>query len=148
MFRELTNPFKYERIGNKERYSPSKKKQKISLKEAFITLGKLWNYLSNKLLLFTLVLIMVVVSSVLGLLGPYLIGTTIDNYFVTKDEQGLLFVLGGLVLVFVFYSISLFLQNYWMIGILNILLTKCVRIYFSIYISCLLPFLIKGSMEN
>lgn len=117
MFKELTNPFKYKRIGNKEKSTPAKKKQKISFKEAFITLRKLWDYLSNKRLLFTLVLIMVVVSSVLGLLGPYLIGTTIDEYFVTKNDQGLLFVLGILVLVFVFYSLSLFLQNYWMIGI-------------------------------
>jgi ATP-binding cassette subfamily B protein len=60
---------------------------------------------------------MVVASSGLGLLGPYLIGTTIDEYIVTRESEGIIFLLGGLIVVFAFHSLSLFLQNFWMIGI-------------------------------
>ncbi len=42
---------------------------------------------------------------------------TIDEYIVKSDSEGLMSRLWMLVLVFVLYSISLFLQNYWMIGI-------------------------------
>lgn len=60
---------------------------------------------------------MVILSSGLGLLGPYLIGKTIDEHIVTLATDGLAFMVIGLIAVFIFHSISLFLQNYWMIGI-------------------------------
>lgn len=60
---------------------------------------------------------MVLISSVLGLLGPFLVGMAIDDYIVTKDSGGLINLLFGLLAVYIFYSLSMWLQNYWMIGI-------------------------------
>ncbi|WP_273128289.1 ABC transporter ATP-binding protein [Bacillus weihaiensis] len=116
MIKELKAPFQYERIVESEA-SVEKKKQKVSFKQATYTLRKLWFYLSSRRILFSLVLLMVLISSGLGLLGPYMIGYALDTYIVPGQSEGLLTLLVGLVVVFIFHSISLFLQNYWMIGI-------------------------------
>ncbi|MFJ7977220.1 ABC transporter ATP-binding protein [Peribacillus sp. NPDC096379] len=81
------------------------------------TVKRIWSYLeTNKTMLF-LVLFMVVVSSGLGLLGPYLVGVSVDEFIVMKKSNGLTMMLIGLFIVYVFYSLSTWLQNYWMIGI-------------------------------
>ncbi|XQY92325.1 ABC transporter ATP-binding protein [Metabacillus sp. HB246100] len=116
MIKALKAPFQYERIVESEA-SVEKKKQKVSFKQATFTLRKLWFYLSSRRILFSLVLLMVLISSGLGLLGPYMIGYALDTYIVPGQSEGLLTLLVGLVVVFIFHSISLFLQNYWMIGI-------------------------------
>nr|WP_234400673.1 ABC transporter ATP-binding protein [Virgibacillus senegalensis] len=81
------------------------------------TLKRLWNYLFAKKTLFFLVLIMVVVSSALSLLGPYLLGVTVDRMIVdfrTSELALMLLFLGG---IFIAESGSVWLQNYWMITI-------------------------------
>jgi len=86
-------------------------------KDRMGTVKRIWSYLAvnNKLLI--AVLAMVVVSSGLGLLGPYLLGKGIDEYIVTKDNNGILIVLLSLGIVYILHSISLWYQNYWMVGI-------------------------------
>ncbi|PGT82256.1 MULTISPECIES: ABC transporter ATP-binding protein [Bacillaceae] len=116
MLKHLTSPFKYERISMDNR-NQLKKKQKVGFKEGLQTVLRIWRYLSEKKGQFFLVLVMVILSSGLGLLGPYLIGKTIDEHIVTLATDGLAFMVIGLIAVFIFHSISLFLQNYWMIGI-------------------------------
>ncbi|WP_051404779.1 ABC transporter ATP-binding protein [Bacillus cihuensis] len=92
-------------------------KSKVKLKDWLGTIKRIWGFLAkNKTMLF-LVLFMVVVSSGLGLLGPYLVGLSIDEFIVKKKFSGLTMMLVGLLLVYVFYSLSIWLQNYWMIGI-------------------------------
>ena len=63
------------------------------------------------------VLAMVVISSALGLLGPYLVGMAIDEYIVSKKGDHFLTLLLSLLVIYLFNSLSTFLQNYWMIGI-------------------------------
>lgn len=113
MLKQLTRPFKYERISVHNHVTKTKKRMKIN----FSTLTRLWRYLSAKRLQLFSVLLMVLVSSALGLLGPYLIGITIDDYMVSQEMNGLLLLLIGLAVIFAFHSLALFLQNYWMIGI-------------------------------
>lgn len=81
------------------------------------TLKRMWSYLSRQKGLFILVILMVIASSILGLLGPYLMGVAIDKYIATKNVQGLFILLVLLGCVYVFQSIATFLQNYWMIGL-------------------------------
>ncbi|MDP4162047.1 MAG: ABC transporter ATP-binding protein, partial [Bacillota bacterium] len=72
---------------------------------------------SEKKGMLILVMAMVIISSGLGLLGPVMIGKAIDRYIVTKNTGGLLWLLLGLLLIYILYSLTSFLQNYWMIGI-------------------------------
>ncbi|MFJ7679365.1 ABC transporter ATP-binding protein [Peribacillus sp. NPDC097198] len=81
------------------------------------TVKRILPYLTTNRSMLVMVLFMVLVSSVLGLLGPFLVGMAIDDYIVTKDSDGLINLLFGLFAVYVFYSLSMWLQNYWMIGI-------------------------------
>ena len=81
------------------------------------TLKRIWMFLADKKSLLLLVLLMVVISSALGLLGPFLVGMAIDKYIITKDSQGLFILILYLIGIYIIYSISIFFQNYWMIGI-------------------------------
>lgn len=118
VLKELIKPFQYEKIitGQKTGGSvPVKKRPKA--KNFSQTVRRIWSMLSTeKGLLFT-VLFFVLLSSGLGLLGPFLIGRAVDDYIVAKKENGFVLLLVLLTLVYVFYSLSSWLQNYWMIGI-------------------------------
>ncbi|WP_151697991.1 ABC transporter transmembrane domain-containing protein [Weizmannia acidilactici] len=67
----------------------------------------------------SLVLFMVAVSTVTGLLGPYLIGYTIDHYIGHRSSAELLDFIVLLAGVYFLQSASTFLGNYLMIGILQ-----------------------------
>lgn len=120
MLKELTKPFRYEKIltGQQQKggVEPSKKKRPKA-KNFSQAIKRIWLLLSvQKGLLFT-VLFLVVISSALGLLGPYLIGHAVDEYIVAKKQSGFMFLLVSLAAVYIFYTLSLWLQAYWMIGI-------------------------------
>ena len=82
----------------------------------FATIKRIWSYLRVKKGILFLILLMVVASSAFGLLGPYFVGVSIDQYIVTKDQSGLLNMLFWLLLIYGGYFLSSWLQNYWMIG--------------------------------
>lgn len=113
MFKELSKPFKYPKVNHDE---PVQKKT-VKPKNWFATITRVWSYLSLNKGLLSLVLLMVVLSSALALLGPYLIGTVIDDFIVTKESSGFVKLLIALVGIYIVQSISLLLQNIWMIGI-------------------------------
>ncbi len=117
MLSELRKPFQYKRDKQRDKAQTPIKKIKGKPTNWLATIKRLWAYLSRKKGLFTVVMIMIVISTSLGLLGPVLIGKAIDDYIVTHNTKGLLPLLLGLVFVYVFYAITSFLQNYWMIGI-------------------------------
>ena len=94
--------------------APEKKKE---VRNWYGTLKRLWRYLSVRKGLLSLVLVMVVVSSALGLLGPFIVGTSIDKYIVDQDTATFVKALVALLFIYIFYSLSSWLQNYWMIGI-------------------------------
>nr|WP_245595979.1 ABC transporter ATP-binding protein [Paenibacillus taiwanensis] len=81
------------------------------------TLLKIWAYLSNYRGRLGLILILVLISSVLGLLGPFLLGYAIDRFIGAPDHGGLVQLIVLLACVYVVHSIALWLQNIWMIRI-------------------------------
>ncbi|WP_078551465.1 ABC transporter ATP-binding protein [Bacillus alkalicellulosilyticus] len=115
MLKQLREPFQYKKIKLSDDQEHTKKQVKPT--NWFTTIKRIWGYLAVKKGLLTTVFLMVIISSVLGLLGPFLIGMAIDQYIVTQEQQGILILLLVLLLAFVFHSVSLILQNYWMVGI-------------------------------
>ncbi|SFB07839.1 MULTISPECIES: ABC transporter ATP-binding protein [unclassified Bacillus (in: firmicutes)] len=115
MFKELSKPFRYKRTY--PNVNPVLPAQKAKAKNWKNTLRRLWRYLAEHKLKLYLVLFMVIASSVFGLLGPYLIGKAVDDYIVTKDNQGIVTLIIWLALVYLFQSLAIFLQNYWMITV-------------------------------
>ena len=53
----------------------------------------------------------------MALLGPFLVGMAIDKYLVSREEMFFLWLLAALGGIYIVHSLSLWLQNYWMIGV-------------------------------
>jgi ATP-binding cassette, subfamily B, multidrug efflux pump len=119
MLSELLKPFFYKKseVLIKENSFQTSSEQMVKKKNMGGTLKKIWVYLSIHKRRLLLVLFLVVVSSLLGLLGPFLLGKAIDNYIVAKNSQGLFTLLTCLALIYVIHSLSIWYQNIWMIGI-------------------------------
>ncbi len=81
------------------------------------TLRRIWRYMVKERVRFIIVLAAILISSALSLLGPYLLGLTVDIVIESPESDTLLTMLAGLLLVYLFHSLFLWLQNYWMIGI-------------------------------
>src|SRR5690625_1323104 len=74
---------------------------------------------------------MVLISSAMSLLGPYLVGFSIDEFIEQKQVDGLLSLLIILGIVYLFHSLSVFLQNFWMVGIAQDTVYRIRRDLFS-----------------
>lgn len=81
------------------------------------TIFRLWKELIHEKGFLLFVFFIVFINAILAVLGPFLIGFIIDNYIIKEKVDGLSYVLIVLILVYLFYSLTTFLQNYWMIGI-------------------------------
>lgn len=113
---EFIQPFKYEKIPL-DKFREEEEEKRRSAKDAWGTIKRVWDYLAKRKFLLTLVILMVLISSILSLLGPYLVGVSIDEFIDKKQTEGLLGLLLLLGVVYLFHSLSVFLQNFWIVGI-------------------------------
>lgn len=123
MFKTVLEPFRHPRpaielgegraLGGTGRGAARKA---VKAKDWSSTLRRLWHYLAERRVKLGLVLLMVVFSSGLSLLGPYMIGKAVDHYLEGEGRNWGLF-LAGLGAVYVLYSLTSWLQNIWMIEI-------------------------------
>ncbi|MEK4244224.1 ABC transporter ATP-binding protein [Psychrobacillus sp. FSL K6-2684] len=113
----IRKPFGYEPVITKEDLKKKNKKKIDKASDWKGVLSRIWKLVDEQRFLLIVVLMLVVVSSALSLLGPYLIGVIIDEYISVNVFKGLASLIGILIIVYVFLSISMYLQSYWMIGI-------------------------------
>lgn len=81
------------------------------------TVRRVWVYLSEKKRLISVVLLLVTISALLTLLGPYLLGVAVDEFIIAKKTAGLLQLLIFLAVIYLINSVVIWLQNYLMISI-------------------------------
>lgn len=117
MWKVLSEPFRYERTVDLSEVKELPSKEKIKVASKRHTLTRIWKLLTVQKGLFYFTLFLVLCSSILALVGPVLLGKIIDDYIVKQTSDGLVQLLSFLLAVYVTYSISLWLQNYMMIGI-------------------------------
>ncbi|PET51114.1 multidrug ABC transporter ATP-binding protein, partial [Bacillus sp. AFS001701] len=130
MLKELTKPFQYKHL----QLSKEKKKKEASRADnVSSTLKRIWSYLALMKGKLVVVLLMVLASSVLGLLGPVLVGYSIDHYILKNNLSGLSWLIVALVFIYLGYSASLFLQNFWMIDIAQNTVTKMRTELFNMF---------------
>jgi len=119
MWEALSEPFRYRKLdisaGQADTTAVKRPKQKAKNWQA--TLRRIWHYLSHRKGRLSLVLLMVLLSSGLTLLGPYLIGRAIDHYLEGPGGTPWVLFLAGLAAVYVLSSLVSWLQNVWMITI-------------------------------
>lgn len=110
---QFKQPFQYKRISlDSVNYQDKKRAQNMTE-----TVKRIWSYLAREKGKLFLVILMVLISSAMALLGPFMVGMAIDEFIVTKQAAGLGMLLIWLVVIYVAHSVSIFMQNYWMIGI-------------------------------
>ncbi|MGE6487215.1 ABC transporter ATP-binding protein [Paenisporosarcina sp. NPDC076898] len=113
----LTKPFGYEPVLTKEDITPVKKKKGERAGDWKGVLKRIWHLVDEQRALLITVLLLVVISSTLALVGPYLLGEIIDEYIVPGQFAGMQNMMMWLIGIYFFLSVSLFFQNYWMIGV-------------------------------
>lgn len=113
---QFKQPFQYEKIPL-DTASFKKDDSDRPKGSSWKTIRRIWSYLAMEKGKLLLVILMVITSAGLGLLGPYLVGTAVDRFIDTKTADGLSTLLIGLILIYLFHSLALFLQNFWMVGI-------------------------------
>lgn len=117
MFDAIRRPFGYEPIIRKEDLKKKDNKKTERANNWKSTLLRIWKLVDEHRFLLIAVLSLVFVSSALALLGPFLIGHIIDQYIVPEAFDGMGIIIAWLIVVYIGHSISLYLQNYWMVGI-------------------------------
>jgi len=115
MLKSLIEPFRYEKL--KLTNESKVKKSSSKVKDWKGTLKRIWGYMSDQKVLFFFVLLMVFISTVLTILGPFLVGKGIDIYIVEKSGNHFFFFFVVLVLIYALHSLSIWLQNIWMIKV-------------------------------
>lgn len=117
MLNFIRKPFGYEPIITKEDLKKNNKKKVEKASNWKGVLSRIWKLVDEQRFLLIVVLLLVVASSGLALLGPYMIGVIIDDYLTQSKFSGLATMIGILIIVYVFLSVTMYLQSFWMIGI-------------------------------
>lgn len=115
---EWLKPFRYPKLLTKEQIQQGatpKKKQRSSDWKA--SLKRIWDVVDEQRLLLIAVLALVLISSLLALAGPFLLGMIIDQYIVPEQMDGLGKMLLLLLAIYFGLSLTMYGQNYWMVGI-------------------------------
>lgn len=81
------------------------------------TIKRIWRYLEKQKTGLLLSILFVLLSTVLGLSGPYLIGRIIDQYIIPKDIPGTIRMLGILAAIYIGSSVFTWLQTAIMINV-------------------------------
>jgi len=120
MLSKLKEPFIQEKLPvDVPSPSPSEKdsQTKKRVQDWKGTLKRIWGFLAESKGRLVLVLVMIFFSSIFALLGPFIVGVSIDDFIVEQDQSALLWVLIALAGIYLLHSISVFLQHFWMVRI-------------------------------
>lgn len=121
MFKALLEPFRHPKLvielGAGRSLGSVGGKPKAKAKDWSGTLKRIWSYLAERKAKLCLVLLMVVFSSALALMGPYMIGKAVDVYLEGTGGTAWGIFLICLALVYILNSLTSWLQNIWMIEI-------------------------------
>ena len=80
------------------------------------TIRRLWGYLKHQRNALILTAAMVVVTTALNVLGPYLLGLAIDKYVLTHDLPGLAWICLLMLAAYALNALLTWLQSYVMAG--------------------------------
>lgn len=88
----------------------------VKSKNQKATMKRIWGYLKTQKLSMIVVIVFVILSSILSLLGPLLIGVIIDQYIIKFDMSGTIRMLLILSIIYIASALFSWLQTYVMIS--------------------------------
>jgi ATP-binding cassette subfamily B protein len=98
-------------------YNLNKLSEQTEKTSTFAALKKLLQLIRNEKRNLILAFIAILINSTLNLLGPFIVGHTIDNYVQTKQYQGVLFFSGILLMMYLVALVTSYLQTKLMGGV-------------------------------
>jgi ATP-binding cassette subfamily B protein len=81
------------------------------------TVRRLWRYLKRQAVGLSGVVLLVIVTTGFGVLGPYLLGKAIDTYILIRDLSGLARIAVLMIGIYILTSLTTWLQIYVMAGV-------------------------------
>src|SRR5699024_11762018 len=96
-FSRLKVPYQYKKIPLETLYRHKHKRAE----NTWGTIKRIITYLMDYKCLLVLVIFMVLIRSSMGLLGPYLVGMAIDDFIDMQKTDGLLTLIGWLILIYI-----------------------------------------------
>lgn len=113
----LRNPYGHKSVfADKNRtQNPTKKKKRA--RDTKGTLLNIWKLIDEKRIQLIIVILMIICSSILSLVGPFLIGHIIDTKIIPKELNGLPQYIILLAIVYIMLSVTSYIGSFMMVSI-------------------------------
>lgn len=111
----FNKPFGHEHVLKKEDIGSKQKRTRAD--NMGQTLLRIWQFMRGERKLLYLIILLVVVTSLLSIVGPFLVGRIVDFYFIPREFDGLFRVLIILLASYILLSLTTFIQAYLMVGL-------------------------------
>ncbi len=110
-------PFGHERLITKEDMARNKQANRKRADNMGDTLKRIWQFMRGERKRLYFIISLVVVTSLLSIVGPFLVGRIVDLYFIPKEFDGLFRILMILLGSYVLLSVTTFIQSFLMVGL-------------------------------
>ena len=113
----LRNPYGHKSVFEDENRTQKPTKKKKRARDTKGTLLNLWKLIDEKRIQLIVVILMIICSSILSLVGPFLIGHIIDTKIIPKELNGLPQYIILLAIVYVMLSVTSYIGSFMMVSI-------------------------------
>ena len=113
----FARPFGHEPLISKEDIGKNKRSNKNKADNMGQTLKRIWQFMRGERKRLYFIISLVVVTSLLSIVGPFLVGRIVDYYFIPREFDGLFRILMILLASYVLLSATTFIQAYLMVGL-------------------------------
>lgn len=113
----LRQPYGHQTVWKADDLSKTNPRKKKRARDTKGTLLNIWNLIDEKRVQLIVVIFMIICSSLLSLVGPFLIGRIIDTKIIPKDLSGLSQYIVILFVVYILLSVTSYIGSFMMVSI-------------------------------
>ncbi|UXU82812.1 ABC transporter ATP-binding protein/permease [Mammaliicoccus sciuri] len=113
----LRNPYGHKSVFKDENRTQNPTRKKKRARDTKGTLLNIWKLIDEKRIQLIVVILMIICSSILSLVGPFLIGHIIDTKIIPKELNGLPQYIILLAIVYVMLSVTSYIGSFMMVSI-------------------------------
>lgn len=113
----LRNPYGHKSVFEDKNRTQHPTKKKKRARDTKGTLLNIWKLIDEKRIQLIVVILMIICSSILSLVGPFLIGHIIDTKIIPKELNGLPQYIILLAIVYIMLSVTSYIGSFMMVSI-------------------------------